>query len=182
MEYVETWKSLTLLPKSKVRNIGVSNFSPAQMTEIIAKTGVKPFAHQMEIHPYLPQRAWLATHKTLGIAVTAYSPLGNSNPTYHPGPDSPVSLLRNPVLKEIAETTGCSVAQVALKWGIERGTSVIPKSAHEEHFKENLKAVDCVLSVADLAKIDLLTVTNSTRFSNPSKNWGVKLFEGLDDA
>ncbi|RDW63351.1 aldo-keto reductase-3 [Coleophoma cylindrospora] len=182
LSYVETWKSMIALPKEKVRNIGISNFSPAQLTEIIAKTGVKPFAHQMEMHPYLPQSAWLATHKALGISVTAYSPLGNSNPIYRPGKDAPPPLLKNDEMLEIASSTNCTPAQVALKWGMERGTSVIPKSAHEVHFVENLQALECNLGHKDLAKIDLLASKYLTRFSNPSKSWGVKLFEGLEDA
>jgi len=169
------------LPKEKVLNIGISNFSPAQLTEIIAKTGVTPFAHQMELHPYLPQSTWIATHKSLGISVTAYSPLGGTNPIYHPGKETP-PLLKNDVLLEIAGKTHCTPAQVALAWGIKRGTSVIPKSAHEDHFVENLEALQCDLGIKDLAKIDLLAKKYLTRFSNPSKSWGVKLFEGLEDA
>jgi len=182
LNYLETWKSMIALPKSKVLNIGISNFSPAQLTEIIAKTGVTPFAHQMELHPYLPQSTWLATHKALGISVTAYSPLSGTNPTYQPGKGAPPPLLKNDVLLELAGEIGCTPAQIALAWGIKRGTSVIPKSAHEDHFVENFEALQCQLGIDDLAKIDILAEKYLTRFSNPSKSWGVKLFEGLEDA
>jgi len=86
----------------------------------------------MEMHPYLPQSAWVATHKALGIAVTAYSPLGNSNPAYKSS--FPPPLLKNDVLLEVSGSSGCTMAQIALKWGMERGTSVIPKSAHEDQY------------------------------------------------
>ncbi|RDW57332.1 aldo reductase-5 [Coleophoma crateriformis] len=180
LSYIETWKSMIALSKKKVRNIGISNFSPFQLTDIIAKTGIVPFAHQMELHPYLPQSPWIASQKGMGISITAYSPLANTNPTYRPGKDPAPPLLKNDVMLEIARSTNCTPAQVALKWGIERGTSVIPKSAHEVHFVENLQALECSLGHKDLAKIDLLAEKYLTRFSNPSKLWGVSLFEGLE--
>ncbi|CZR65035.1 probable aldose reductase [Phialocephala subalpina] len=204
LDYVDTWKSMIDLPKSKVLNIGISNFSPKQLKDIISKTGVKPAAHQMEMHPYLQQSSWLATHEALGISVTAYSPLANSNPIYDPSTsshschsspssffswlfgnkknDPPTPLLKNPVLKEIAERRNCTTAQVALAWGIGRGTSVIPKSSHEQWIKEDYEAIDCQLGITDEAQLKALGVETVKRFSNPSKNWGVKLFEGLDGA
>ncbi|KAL3417764.1 aldo/keto reductase [Phlyctema vagabunda] len=182
LNYIQTWKSMIALPKEKVLNIGISNFSPAQLTDIIAKTGVKPSVHQMEMHPYLPQSSWLATHEALGIAVTAYSPLGNSNPTYRPGDGSPPPLLKNDLILEVASDANCTAAQVALAWGVGRGTSVIPKSAHEVHFSENFRALQCELSVENTAKLDLLSAKYLARFSNPSQKWGVRLFEGLEDA
>ena len=167
------------LPKEKVSNIGICNFSPKQLKTLIAKTGVKPFAHQMELHPYLQQSAWITAHEVLGIAVTAYSPFGNQNPTYH-GKDSPPALLKNDVVLEIYAKTSCTPAQVVLAWGIARGTSVIPKSAHASHIEENFAAQRCELGVDDLAKLKLLGTKYLTRFSNPSKSWGVELFEGLE--
>ncbi|RDW71908.1 aldo reductase-3 [Coleophoma crateriformis] len=152
-----TWKSMIALPKSKVLNIGIANFSPAQLSDLISSTGVKPSVHQMELHPYLQQSAWVATHKTLGIAVTAYSPLAHSTPTTHGSEHSAESvdveedgeeereippLLRNPVMLEIAAARNCTPAQVALAWGMGRGTSVIPKSSHPERILENLQAAE----------------------------------------
>ena len=175
------------LPKSKVLNIGISNFSPSQLRELISKTGVKPFAHQMELHPYLQQSARLTAHEALGIAVTAYSPLANSNPTYDPKDDPkddknslPPPLLRNEVVRQIAEDRNCTTAQVALAWGIGRGTSVIPKSSHAQYIKEDFEALDCELEIADLAKLKLLGTEFLHRFSNPSKQWNVELFDGLE--
>jgi alcohol dehydrogenase (NADP+) len=194
---LQTWKSLIDLPKSKVLNIGISNFSPKQLRHLISETGVKPAAHQMELHPYLQQSSWIATHQTLGISVTAYSPLGNSNPTYHHSSSSssfpfslflskdkksPPSLLQNKVLKKIAERRHCTAAQVALSWGIGRGTSVIPKSSHEKWIKENYESLKCELGVVDLVELKEIGVEYLTRFNNPSKGWRVRLFKGLDDA
>jgi alcohol dehydrogenase (NADP+) len=136
----------------------------------------------MELHPYLQQSWWLALHRALGIKVTAYSPLGNSNPTYDhgKGKEYPPSLLKNEVLVEIAEKRNCTAAQLALAWGMERGTSVIPKSKHEGYIVENFEADKCLLRKGDLKKIEKLGKKFLTRFNNPSKGWGVKLFEGLD--
>lgn len=177
---------IRLLHTSRVRHIGISNFSPSQLYDLLDKTHIKPSVHQMELHPYLSQPKWLATHKHHNIAVTAYSPLGNMNPTYGDAPShTTVSkaplLLDNAVIKDIAEKRGCSAAQVVLKWGMHRGVSVIPKSKHEVHIEENLKAGDCGLKGEDVKRIDALG-EEPVRFNNPSKGWGVRLFEGLDDA
>jgi diketogulonate reductase-like aldo/keto reductase len=135
----------------------------------------------MELHPYLQQNWWLDLHRALGISVTAYSPFGNANPTYdHDGKEYPPALLKNEVLVEIAEKRNCTVAQVALAWGIGRETSVIPKSTHEWYIRENFEASECVLEKKDLKAIEKVGRKFLTRFNNPSKPWGVKLFEGLD--
>jgi alcohol dehydrogenase (NADP+) len=178
----QTWASMLTLPESKVRHVGICNFSPAQLKTLITLTGVKPYAHQMELHPYLQQSSWIKLHKRLGISVTAYSPLGNSNPTYHDGKekDYPPALLDNKVLVKIGEKRNCTAAQVALAWGMSRGTSVIPKSKHEEYIQENFNAAECTLKKSDLKNIEKVGDKWLTRFNNPSEAWEVNLFEGLD--
>jgi len=179
LDYVQTWRAMIALPKSKALNIGISNFSPEQLKNIIKETGVRPFAHQMELHPYLQQSAWVAEHQALGISITAYSPLGNSNPTYKDS-DNPPPLLKNDIVTEIAENRGCTPAQVALAWGMGRRTSVIPKSSHPERIIENLGAMECKLQYQDLVKLRFMGRKFLTRFNNPSDGWGIPLFEGLD--
>ena len=167
-----------------VRHIGVSNFSPAQLQDLISNAGFPiPEYHQMEMHPYLHQNEFLQLHKDHGINVTAYSPLANLNPTYgSPGesPNAPPILLQNEVMKEIAKRRDCTPAQVALAWGMQRGTSVIPKSAHEARIKENYGAVDCKLSFLDHDMIGEVGHKYLKRYNNPSKDWGVDLYDGLD--
>ncbi|KAF1967005.1 Aldo/keto reductase [Bimuria novae-zelandiae CBS 107.79] len=190
-DYVETWQAMTkLLSTGRVRKIGISNFSPAQLEDLVkhnlkGKTPL-PAVHQMELHPYLPQSKWILVHKAHGIAVTAYSPLGNMNPTYGDRSRRSITtqskaplLLENETIKEIAEKRECTPAQVVLAWGISRGTSVIPKSKHENYIEENLGALNCGLAAGDLADIDQLG-KDPVRFNNPSDGWGVDLFEGLD--
>ncbi len=167
---------------SKLRYIGVSNFSPAQLKDLIQNSDAKPAVHQFEIHPYLPQTEWIDFHKSHGIAVTAYSPFANTNPTYNSGDDDPPFLLKNRDMLAIAAERGCTTAQVALVWGMSRGYSVIPKSSHLNHIKENFGALDCKLQDGDLHRIDALSERYLKRFNNPSKDYGVKLFEGLEDS
>ena len=117
--------------------------------------------------------------------VTAYSPLANLNPIYGaPGKskDTPPSLLQNKEIGKIAEKRGCTNAQVALKWGMGRGTSVIPKSSHAERIREDFEAVDCPLEKEDYEMIKEVGERYLKRFNNPSEGWGVNLYEGLDGA
>ena len=133
----------------------------------------------MELHPYLPQRDWLAWHEKRGVHVTAYSPFAGTNPTYAPGEAPP--LLENEIVRGIAAKRGCTAAQVVLVWGMRRGTSVIPKSSHEKRIGENYGALECELEEEDLGRVDGLAEYHQ-RFNNPSRDWGVGLFEGLEDS
>jgi alcohol dehydrogenase (NADP+) len=188
-DYLSTWNAMSkLLDTGRVRHIGISNFAPAQLKDLIKNSKVKPAVHQMELHPYLPQAKWIRIHQAHGISVTAYSPLGNMNPTY--GDRSRRSattqskapiLLEHQVVLDIAKERDCTPAQVVLAWGMSRGTSVIPKSKHEGYIKENLGANECVLEEQDLQRVGDIG-DEPVRFNNPGKGWGVKLYEGLDDA
>jgi len=181
-----------LLKLGTVRHIGVSNFSPHQIHQLVKRSKVKPAVHQMELHPYLQQSKWVEFHQQHNIMVTAYSPLGNSNPTYHKedhflastasNDDNPPPLLENHIMNAIAIKRGCSAAQVALAWGMSRGVSVIPKSSHIDRIAENLGSQDCALSLVDLKAIRAIEDTWVKRFNNPSRGWGVDLFEGLEGA
>jgi alcohol dehydrogenase (NADP+) len=188
-DFLDTWDAMAmLLISGRVRNIGISNFSPAQLKALLAHSHAKPAVHQMELHPYLPQTQWINAHQAHGIKITAYSPLGNMNPTY--GDRSRRSqttlskaplLLEDETIKDIAEKRKCTPAQVVLAWDMSRGVSVIPKSKHEVYIKENVGATECLLVDDDFARIEMLG-EKPVRFNNPSKGWGVNLFEGLDDA
>lgn len=181
IEYLSTWDAMTnLVEQNLVRYIGVSNFSPVQLVNLLNYTHHPPAVHQMELHPYLPQTKWLAFHARHGIHVTAYSPLAGTNPTYDETKISPVPLLNNKQLKKIAKKRGCTSAQVALAWGAARGTSVIPKSIHADHIVENLHSLECPLEKKDLQKIDKLGKYHH-RYNNPSKTWSVHLYHGLED-
>ena len=106
------------------------------------------------------------------------------NPTYKsPKKDqSPPILLENDEIKDIAENAGCTPATVALGWGMGRGTSVIPKSAHPERIEENFGSLGCELGYEDLKTLEEVGVKYLKRFNNPSQGWGIDLYGGLDDA
>ena len=182
---VQTWRGMEeLLTTGRVRQIGVSNFAPEELRKILQRTKTKPAVHQMELHPYLQQVEWVQWHKDNDINVTAYSPLANLNPTYGSSKgadDAPPSLLDNQDISNIAKKRGCTNAQVALAWGIGRGTSVIPKSSRADHIRENFAASDCGLEEEDYTTIANIEKEFVKRFNNPSKSWGVDLFDGLED-
>lgn len=179
-EYRDTWGAMTLLlGKGKAKHIGVSNFDPAQLKDLLNHTSYPPSVHQMELHPYLQQIDWLEFHEKNGIHATAYSPLAGTNPTYDKG--EPAQLLNNSVITKIADKRGCTPAQVVLQWGMARGTSVIPKTSHLERVKENFKSPECILKGSDIEKIDDLGKEHH-RYNNPSKSWGVDLYEDLEDS
>ncbi|KAF7185500.1 putative oxidoreductase C26F1.07 [Pseudocercospora fuligena] len=167
ISYHDTWEAMTKLQESgKARHIGVSNFSPDQLTSLLNKTSVPPQVHQMELHPYLPQTSLQSPrrHKSNLQRITSLDPL-----------------LKNKVLHKIAKKRNCTPAQVALQWGMTRGTSVIPKSIHAHYIEENFHAIECVLKKKDFEKIDKLGKYHQ-RYNNPSKSWGVDLYNGLEDS
>ncbi|KAL8887611.1 MAG: hypothetical protein Q9215_004832 [Flavoplaca cf. flavocitrina] len=183
LDYLPAWHAMEKVHKSgRVRNIGLSNFSPTQLKDIIDHSDTKPSVHQFEVHPYLPQSKWIKYQQELGISVTAYSPFANTNPTYTPSKDDPPFLLTNLDMLAVAAKSGCTTAQVALAWGMSRGYSVIPKASHINHIKENFGALECHLEKEDLERIDEISKKHLKRFNNPSKGYGIKLFDGLEDA
>ena len=174
-----TWHAMeSLLRLGLTRHIGISNFSPAQLQQILDHClagGICPVAHEFETHPYLQQQEFVDAHKKLGIQVIAYSPLANLNPIYDSGLPS---ILEDPFWIKMAKKKNCTVAQAVLGWGVQRGTVVIPKSTHEKRIVENWGANGVHFTEEEMKEI--AKQDKKARFNNPSKQWGVKLFEGLD--
>ena len=181
IDYLNTWHEMEkLVDRYKTRHIGVANFSPHEITVLFEKAKLRtPEVHQMELHPYLQQQEFLDWHKARYIHVTAYSPLAQTNPIYTPGEPEP--LLNNTAIKAIADSRDCTPAQVAIMWGVARGTSVIPKSSHNERITENFLSLECVLEEEDFENIEELGEAHY-RFNNPTKSWDVPLYEGLEDS
>jgi alcohol dehydrogenase (NADP+) len=180
--FLETWEAMVQLVQSgKTRRIGISNFSPSQLDTLLNHTTHIPYAHQMELHPYLQQKDWIEYHRMRGIHVTAYSPLGGTNPTYHrKAKDMPTPLLKNKAMIKLAEKHNTTTAGISLAWGMSRGTSIIPKSAHAERIEENLASKQIELDSDDQEVLAKLGRKFTFRFNNPSKGWKVKLYEGLE--
>jgi len=177
VDYVDTYKALEkLLKTGKVRAIGVSNFSQAELEHLISSTDVIPAVHQIELHPYLAQHSFDAFHKSKGIHITQYSPFGNANPIYDKGKGIG-KLIDDPVLAEIGKKHNKTGAQVALAWGIAHGRSVIPKSKTPARIKANLEG-DFELDPDDVKKIDALD--KKFRLNDPSGGFKYNFFIGLD--
>jgi L-glyceraldehyde reductase len=155
---VDTWKAMIQLPESKVKAIGVSNFSIEHLEGIIKATGVVPIVNQIEAHPLLPQDDLVAYCKEKNIHITAYSPLGN-NVFGKP------KLTDHAVVHEVAKKLNATTAQILVAWGARRGYSVIPKSVQEERIVSNFKQVE--LSQEDYEKVTAIVEGNRTRFNIP---------------
>ena len=176
----DTWAAMEDLVRANLtRYIGVSNFSPRQLDDLIAKADIKPFAHEFETHPYLQQNEFVEWHLAHNIVVIAYSPLANVNPTYKDKYPDLAPILEDPFWTKLAAKKEYSPAEVILGWGLQRGTVVIPKSVHEDRILENLYSVFVTFTEEEMRQV--AEQDKRTRFNNPSKGWGVELFEGLDD-
>jgi 2,5-diketo-D-gluconate reductase A len=137
--YVDAWKALLELQESgRTRAIGVSNFQVPHLRRIIDETGVSPSINQIELHPYLQQEELRAFGAEQQIVTEAWSPLAQG------------AVLGDPVVTAIAEAAGRTPAQVVLRWHIQLGNVVIPKSVTPQRIRENLALFDFELSAADL--------------------------------
>ena len=142
-----------LLANGKVRAIGVSNFMVEHLQRLLAETTVVPAVNQIEVHPYFAQPGVQAFDAEHGILNQAWSPIGGIT-FYRDGEHQ--SALQDPVIGEIAEAHGKSPAQVMLRWGIQQGRSVIPKSTKPHRIAENIDVFDFELTGEQLAAIDAL--------------------------
>ncbi|KAB1149793.1 aldo/keto reductase [Streptomyces luteolifulvus] len=145
-KYVDTYKAFEkLLADGRARAIGVSNFLPEHLERLIGETSVIPAVNQIELHPRLQQLAAREYHAEQGIATEAWSPLGSGK-----------GLLEVPAIVAIAQKHGRSPAQVMLRWHLQLGNIVIPKSVTPSRIKENIEVFDFSLDAEDLAAISAL--------------------------
>jgi 2,5-diketo-D-gluconate reductase A len=150
-KYVDTWQAFIELQKEGLaRSIGVSNFQPAHLERIIEETGVTPAVNQIELHPRFQQQGLRRDHAELGIATEAWSPLAQG------------LVLSDPVIDEIAQAHGKTPAQVVIRWHLEIGNIVIPKSVTPERIDENFDVFDFQISRSELDAIDRLDAGERT--------------------
>ncbi|MGW3321069.1 aldo/keto reductase [Streptomyces virginiae] len=145
-DFVAIWKTFEEIAASgRAKAVGVSNFRPADLARIAAESELVPAVNQVELHPLFPQAELRAVHAERGIATEAWSPLGQGK-----------ELLTLPAVTAIAAAHGRSAAQVVLRWHLQHGNIVIPKSVTPARIRENLDVFGFELSAAEMAALDAL--------------------------
>ncbi|ARC57738.1 putative oxidoreductase [Frondihabitans sp. 762G35] len=150
-DFVDTWKALEEISASgRVKAIGVSNFQQHHLQRLFDETDIVPAVNQIEVHPYLTQEPLRAFGTEHGIPTEAWSPIAQGK------------VLDDPTITEIAERVGKSTAQVTLRWHVQRGDIVFPKSVTEARVRENFDIFDFELTDADIAAISGLNKDERT--------------------
>lgn len=170
-DYYGAWRALEeLYAEGKLRAIGVSNFNPDRLVDICSFSRIKPMVNQVETHPHNQQKAAHEWMNKYGVVHEAWAPFGEGRG----------GLFTDPVLEKIAAKYSKTTAQVMLRWHIQRGIVVIPKSTHIERMKENFDVFGFTLSDEDMQAIAALYKEQSSFFSHTDPNmveWFVKMVE-----
>ena len=170
-DYYGAYRALEdLYDEGKIKAIGISNFYPDRMVDLASFTRIKPMINQIEIHPYHQQVFSKEWHDKYGVQLEAWAPFGEGRK----------NMFELSELKEIGDKYGKTVAQVILRWHLQRGIVVIPKSTHLERMKENFNVFDFELAQEDMDVISKLDKNESSFFSHldPSLvEWFGKLIE-----
>ncbi len=144
--YISTWKTFEqLVAAGKVRSIGVSNFTPAQLDRLFAEATIRPAVNQIQLNPRITRPEQRAYDRAHDIVTVAWSPLGQGG-----------DLLNEPTLATIAATYGKTPAQVVLRWAIDLGVVAIPRSSNPERLAQNIDIFDFTLTAAEIAAISAL--------------------------
>lgn len=170
-DYYGAYRALEdLYDEGKLRAIGVSNFYPDRLVDIVSFSRIKPMVNQIEVHPFNQQveaKKWLNKYN---VQIEAWAPFGEGRG----------GLFENPVLSEIAGKHNKTTAQVMLRWHIQRGVVVIPKSTHKERMEQNIQVFDFALDETDMDKITALDKAQSSFFSHSDPamvEWFVQIIE-----
>ena len=151
-DYIGAYRAMEEAYKAgKLRAIGVCNFYPNRLADLCETVEIKPAVNQVELHPFFQQENALALMKDYGVLPEAWGPFAEGN---H-------GIFTHPVLTAIGQKYGKSAAQVALRWNVQRGVAVIPKSVHKERMEQNIDIWDFRLSDADMAEIAKLDIGHS---------------------
>ncbi|OAI53430.1 4-dihydromethyl-trisporate dehydrogenase [Planctomyces sp. SCGC AG-212-M04] len=162
----ETWQAMEGLVKAGlVKNIGICNFNTALLRDLLNVATIRPAMLQVEMHPYLAQEKLVRFCREEGIGVTAFSPFGPASYVSIGMAKPEDSLFTQPVVQAAAKRTGRSPAQVLLRWGVQRGTAVIPMTSKPERLAENLAVGDFELTADEMRAISGLD--KNWRFNDP---------------
>lgn len=168
----ETWEAMEeLVEAGLVKAIGVANFTAPMLNDLLSYAKIPPAVNQIELHPYLQQTELVEFCRYHGIAVTAYSPLGSPGNYREKGFPT---LSEDETITTIATQHRKSPTQILIRWGIQRGTILIPKSVTPERIQENIDVYDFLLSEAEMATIAALD--RNLRFVNPYVWWKIPYF------
>jgi 2,5-diketo-D-gluconate reductase A len=155
--YVEAWKTLIdLQQQGRIRSIGVSNFNEDHLERIIGETGVTPAVNQIELHPRFQQRDKRAYHRAHNIAIESWSPLGGGR------------AVNDPDIKRIADKHGKTIPQTIIRWHLQEGLIVIPKSANSERLRANFDVFDFALDDTEMAAVAALDNGRGRLGGNPT--------------
>lgn len=151
-DYYGSWRAMEeLYEEGKVRAIGVCNFYPERLTDLCVNARIKPMVNQVELHPFFQQADALKNMKGFGVIPEAWGPLAEGK---H-------GIFTNEILTEIAQKYGKTTAQIVLRWNVQRGVVIIPKSVHKERMEENFHIWDFSLSAEDMQAIARLDLGHS---------------------
>lgn len=170
-DYYGAWRALEeFYEAGKIKAIGISNFYPDRMVDIASFAKIRPMVNQVEVHPYNQQITAKKYMDKYGVQIEAWAPFGEGRG----------GLFENDVLKNIGAKYGKSTAQVMLRWNIQKGVVVIPKSTHYERMVENFNVFDFALTDDDMSAISALDKKESSFFSHYDPaivEWFVKIVE-----
>ncbi|MCQ5131214.1 aldo/keto reductase [Butyricicoccus faecihominis] len=168
-DYIGAWRGLEKLYKEgKIKAIGMANCYPHVLADLCETFAIKPMINQVEMHPFFQQQLNLDTMKEYGVIPEAWAPFNEGNRNF----------FTNPILMEIGKKYGKTAAQVALRWNLQRGVIVIPKTVHEDRMKQNLDVFDFVLSKADMEQIGTMDIDHSEIVNHFDPQW-IKLLHSL---
>lgn len=168
-DYQSAWKALENLYKDgTLRAIGMANCYPHVLADLCETFEIAPMVNQVEIHPFFQQERNMEVMKEYGVIPEAWAPFNEGKRDF----------FRNPVLTEIGQKYGKTAAQVALRWNIQRGAVVIPKSVHEERIRQNFDVFDFALTEDDMAKIKTMDLGHSEIVDHFDPQW-VKFLHSL---
>jgi 2,5-diketo-D-gluconate reductase A len=175
-KYVEAWRTLIeLQQQGHIRSIGVSNFERVHMERLIAETGVTPAVNQIELHPLFQQREWRGYHLRRNIHIASASPLGPGTSAsawwWTHGRSAPGTALLDPAVTAIAKAHKKTPAQIIIRWHLQEGLILHPRTTHADRMAENIGVFDFTLTAEDVYRIEALDKPDDGRIGIQPSEW-----------